>query len=87
MQGKGGCSAPQPTGLEPRLHSQPDKAAQPEQPTLQSISAIAQRLDVSEKSVRRYIERGLLRAYKIGGQIRISEEDLMAFLASCWLHK
>ena len=87
-QGKGGCSAPQPTGLEPRPHNRSDKAAQtPEQPPLQSISTIAQRLDVSEKSVRRYIERGLLRAYKIGGQIRISEEDLMAFLASCWLHK
>jgi excisionase family DNA binding protein len=74
--------------LEPRPHNRSDKAAQtPEQPPLQSISTIAQRLDVSEKSVRRYIERGLLRAYKIGGQIRIAEEDLMAFLASCRLHK
>jgi excisionase family DNA binding protein len=74
--------------LEPRLHNQSDKAAQSqEEPTLHSISAIAQRLGVSDKSVRRYIERRLLRAYKIGGQIRISEEDLMAFLASCRLPK
>jgi excisionase family DNA binding protein len=73
--------------LEPKLHNHSDKAAQPEQPALHSIPAIAQRLDVSEKSIRRYIERGLLRAYKIGGQIRIAEEDLLAFLASCRLHK
>jgi excisionase family DNA binding protein len=73
--------------LEPKLHHHSDKAAQPEQPALQSISTIAQRLNVSDKSVRRYIERGLLPAYKIGGQIRISEEDLLAFLASCRLHK
>jgi len=87
-QGMGGCSAPQPTGLEPRPHNRSDKAAQPrEQPTFRSISTIAQHLNVSEKSVRRYIRRGLLHAYKIGGQIRISEEDLMAFLASRRLHK
>ena len=82
------CPVTRPTGLEPRPHNLSDEAAQPqEQPPLQSISTIAQRLDVSEKSVRRYIERGLLRAYKIGGQIRISEEDLLAFLASCRLPK
>jgi excisionase family DNA binding protein len=56
-------------------------------PTLHSVPAVAQRLGVSEKSIRRYIKRGLLCAYKIGGQIRIAEEDLMAFLASCRLHK
>jgi excisionase family DNA binding protein len=87
-QGKGGCSAPQPTGSEPRPHNHSDKAAQSqEQPALHSIQAVALRLDVSEKSVRRYIKRGLLRAYKIGGQIRIADEDLMALLASCRLHK
>ena len=60
----------------------------PDQPTtLLSVPAVAQRLNVSERSVRRCIERGLLRAYKIGGQIRIAEEDLLAFLASCRLHK
>ena len=85
--GKAGCSTPQPTDLEPKLHSHSDKATQPEQRALQSTSIIAQRLNVSEKSVRRFIKRGLLRAYKIGGQIRISEEDLLAFLASCRLHK
>jgi len=86
-QGEAGCSVTRPSGLEPRPHNHSDKAAQPEQPALHSIPAIAQRLDVSEKSVRRFIERGLLRAYKVGGQIRIAEEDLMAFLASCRLPK
>ena len=56
-------------------------------PTLHSIPAVARRLGVSQKSIRRYIKRGLLRAYKIGGQIRIAEEDLMAYQASCRLHK
>ena len=51
------------------------------------MATVARQLEVSEKSVRRYIERRLLRAYKIGGQIRISEEDLMAYQASCRLHK
>jgi excisionase family DNA binding protein len=60
-----------------------DVARTPDQlQTLHSIPAVAQRLNVSEKSVRRFIERGLLRAYKIGGQIRISEEDLLAYQAS-----
>jgi len=44
---------------------------------------VAERLDVSEKSVRRCIERGELPAYRIGGQIRIGEEDLQNFLRSC----
>ena len=60
----------------------------PDQPTtLLSVPAVAQSLGVSEKSVRRFITRGLLRAYKIGGQIRIAEEDLLAFQASCRLPK
>lgn len=56
-------------------------------PILHSISTVARRLDVSEKSVRRYIERGRLPAYKIGGQIRIAEEDVRAFLSLCRLSK
>jgi excisionase family DNA binding protein len=60
----------------------------PDRPTtLLSVPIVAQRLGVSDRSIRRYIERGLLLGYKIGGQIRISEEDLMAFLTSCRLHK
>ena len=52
-----------------------------------SIPTVAERLDVSEKSVRRYIERGELPAYKIGGQIRIGEEDLQNFLRSCRMNR
>jgi excisionase family DNA binding protein len=52
-----------------------------------SVATVARQLEVSEKSVRRYIKQRLLRAYKIGGQIRIAEEDLLAFQASCRLPK
>jgi excisionase family DNA binding protein len=81
--------------LEPRardaeaLAQRPAEAGQaPDQLSpLLSIPAVAKRLDVSEKSVRRYIDRGRLPAYKIGGQIRIAEEDVRAFLSSCRLSK
>ena len=52
-----------------------------------SVATVARQLEVSEKSVRRYIKQRLLHAYKIGGQIRIAEEDLMAFQATCRLPK
>jgi excisionase family DNA binding protein len=58
-------------------------APTPERPSLHSIATTAKRLDVSEKSVRRYVDSGRLPAYKIGGQIRILEEDFRSFLASC----
>jgi len=51
--------------------------------TLGSVPTVAQRLDVSEKSIRRYIKRGRLKAYRIEGQIRISDEDLRVFLVTC----
>jgi excisionase family DNA binding protein len=57
------------------------------QPSFHSISAIAADLDVSPKSVRRYIERGELSAYKVGGQIRVSDENYREFLKSRRLSK
>jgi excisionase family DNA binding protein len=69
----------------PRSSPRPPVAAEEAQPghRFHSILTVAQRLDVSEKSVRRYIERGELAAYRIGGQIRIGEADLQNFLRSC----
>jgi excisionase family DNA binding protein len=77
------------TGSDPEPPSQPAEGdLAPDRPTtLLSVPVVARRLGVSDRSIRRYIKRGLLRAYKIGGQIRIAEEDLMAFLASCRLAK
>jgi excisionase family DNA binding protein len=47
---------------------------------LHDISAIARRLRLSEKTVRRLIASKKLRAYRIGRQFRISEEDYIRFL-------
>jgi len=47
---------------------------------LLSIRAVADHLDVSIKTVRRWIERGDLAAFKVGHQWRIDPEDLDRFL-------
>ena len=43
---------------------------------LYTVSQTAEILNASEKTVRRFIERGLLRAVKIGGLVRIDPADL-----------
>jgi excisionase family DNA binding protein len=48
---------------------------------LLSIAAVALRLDVSEKTVRRLVQDGRLPHLRIGRQIRIMEIDLTNFLA------
>ena len=47
---------------------------------LLDIPAVARRLDVCVKTVRRFIARGELRAHRIGRQLRICEEELLRFL-------
>ena len=54
--------------------------AAPRLPDFLTIDEIAQRLKVSTKTVRRWIDRGELRVYRLGGQIRVSEEDLFLFM-------
>jgi excisionase family DNA binding protein len=46
-----------------------------------AISEVAERLHVSARTVRRWIEAGDLVAHRIGGVVRIAEGDLRAFLA------
>jgi excisionase family DNA binding protein len=46
-----------------------------------SPDLVAEQLSVSTKTIRRWIDRGELRAHRLGRQIRISEDDLFAFLA------
>lgn len=46
-----------------------------------TIVEIAQRLNVSSRTIRRWIERGELVAYRFGAVLRIAESDLRAFLA------
>ena len=47
-----------------------------------SIAEVAVRLDVSEKTVRRMIERGDLRAHPVGRLIRVAERSLAAYLGN-----
>ncbi len=44
------------------------------------IPELARRLDVSEKTARRYVKRGVLPSAFIGGAYRVTEVDLEAFL-------
>lgn len=44
------------------------------------IQAVAETLDVSERTVRRWIANGDLVAHRVGG-IRIADVDLQSFLA------
>jgi excisionase family DNA binding protein len=59
------------------------KTDQPKSPPkFYTIAQIAECLDVSTRTVRRWIEQGLLVAHKIGGLVRISDRDFQAFLAT-----
>lgn len=47
-----------------------------------TIAQIAECLNVSTRTVRRWIEQGLLVAHRINGLVRISDRDFQAFLAT-----
>ena len=49
-----------------------------------SVAEIAEGLDVSEKTLRRWIDSGDLAIHRLGRQIRISEKDLKRFLRDRW---
>jgi excisionase family DNA binding protein len=46
-----------------------------------TIAQIAEFVEVSTRTVRRWIAEGLLVAHRINGLVRISEADFQAFLA------
>jgi excisionase family DNA binding protein len=46
-----------------------------------TITQIAERVEASTRTVRRWIDKGLLIAHRINGLVRISEADFLAFLA------
>ena len=50
-------------------------------PHLLSVDSVAAELDVSTKTVRRWISTERLPTHRLGRQIRISEADLLAFIA------
>ena len=47
-----------------------------------TIKQIADCVEVSTRTVRRWIEKKLLVAHRINGLVRISEADFQAFLAA-----
>jgi excisionase family DNA binding protein len=47
-----------------------------------TIAQIAERLEVSTRTVRRWIDRGILIRHRMDGLVRISEADFQAFLAA-----
>jgi excisionase family DNA binding protein len=51
-------------------------------PRFFKISNVANFLNVSTRTVRRWIKEGLLVPHRINGVVRISETDLAAFLAA-----
>ena len=56
---------------------------QPNIPTkFYTIEQIANCVEASTRTVRRWIDEGLLIAHKINGLVRISEPDFQAFLAA-----
>jgi excisionase family DNA binding protein len=56
------------------------KAAQ--HPCFLKIKEVALELSLCTKSVRRLIDAGELHHHRIGKQIRVSREDLLAFVAA-----
>ena len=49
-------------------------------PALMTIGQTAEVLQVSTKTIRRWIKNGDLIAHRLGGQWRISETDLQSFI-------
>jgi excisionase family DNA binding protein len=67
-----------------RSNSPRPQRDQRDQGQLLDVPAVARRLDVSEKTVRRLIARGELRAHRIGRLLRISEEELRRLIDASW---
>ena len=51
---------------------------------LPTVSEVAEVCRVSDRTVRRWIERGELAAHRLGRQVRVSEKDLKIFLRERW---
>jgi excisionase family DNA binding protein len=49
---------------------------------LHKVATVARRLDASVRHVRRLIASGALPVHRIGRSVRVSEDDLLRFLAA-----
>jgi excisionase family DNA binding protein len=61
-------------------HARTGRRATADIPTFFTISQVAELAGVSTRSVRRWIDAGLLVAHRFGGVVRIADHDLRAFL-------
>jgi excisionase family DNA binding protein len=52
-------------------------------PTLLTVPEVAERLRRTERYVRRLIEERRITYFKVGRSVRITEDDLRAFLNEC----
>lgn len=50
-------------------------------PHFLSVKQVKDQFGVSAKTVRRWIERGELHVHRLGRQLRVSEDDINAFIA------
>jgi excisionase family DNA binding protein len=64
------------------MRSGPKRERKEPLPRYFSIKGVAEALDVSTRTVRRWIAAGELIAYRLNGVVRIAETDLLAFLAA-----
>ncbi|MFL5238939.1 MAG: helix-turn-helix domain-containing protein [Rhizomicrobium sp.] len=55
-------------------------ARRPDPVCLYSVKEVVERCGLSQKTIRRHIEKGLLRIQRVGHAIRISHEELLLFL-------
>jgi excisionase family DNA binding protein len=69
------------TGKFPERRDPDSRAPQPAAHSLLDIPAVATRLGVSSKTVRRLIDRGELAVHRIGRLLRVSEADLHSNVA------
>lgn len=58
-------------------------ASSADAPSMLTITRIAEQLDVSERTVRRWIDDNKLVAHRMDRLIRIAPSDFAAFLARC----
>jgi excisionase family DNA binding protein len=50
-------------------------------PKLYTIKAVAEAVNVSSRTVRRWIENGELAVHRVDSVVRVAEDDVRAFLA------
>ena len=50
---------------------------------LYTPSDVANRLQMNERTVTKWLRKGLLRGYKVGKEWRVSAKDLNTFLEAC----